>query len=153
CGPIGLLVVQLARASGSTSVLAVEPLAHRRQAALDYGADVGLAPEEAATHPGGFDVAFEVAGTDAAVETAMQLVRPGARVVLAGIPDDDRTSFSAGLARRKGLSLIMVRRMKDVYPRAIALVQRRLVDVESLVTARYPLERADDAFAAAVQRE
>jgi L-iditol 2-dehydrogenase len=153
CGPIGLLVVQLARASGATSVLAVEPLTHRRQAALDYGADLALSPDEAATYPGGFDVAFEVAGTDAAVDTAMQLVRPGARVVLAGIPDDDRTSFSAALARRKGLSLIMVRRMKDVYPRAIALVQRGLVDVESLVTARYPLERADEAFAAAVKRE
>jgi L-iditol 2-dehydrogenase len=153
CGPIGLLVIQLARASGATSVLAVEPLAHRRQAALDYGADDALSPEEAAGRPGGFDVAFEVAGNDAAVDTAMQLVRPGARVVLAGIPDDDRTSFSAALARRKGLSLIMVRRMKDVYPRATALVQRGLVDVESLVTARYPLERADEAFAAAVKRE
>ena len=153
CGPIGLLVVQLARAAGATSVLAVEPLAHRRRAALDYGADAAVSPDEAAEHPGGFDVAFEVAGTDAAVEIAMQLVRPGARVVLAGIPDDDRTSFPAGLARRKGLSLIMVRRMKDVYPRAIALVERGLVDVESLVTARYPLERADEAFAAAVKRE
>jgi L-iditol 2-dehydrogenase len=151
CGPIGLLIVQLARAGGATSVLAVEPLAHRRQAALDYGADVALAPSDATG--GGFDVAFEVAGTDAAVDTAMQLVRPGARVVLAGIPDNDRTSFSAALARRKGLSLIMVRRMKDVYPRAIALVQRGLVDVESLVTVRYPLEHADEAFAAAVKRE
>jgi L-iditol 2-dehydrogenase len=149
-GPIGLLVVQLARAAGATSVLAVEPLAHRREAALGYGADAAVRPEEAS---GAFDVAFEVAGTDAAVATAMQLVRPGARVVLAGIPDDDRTSFPAGLARRKGLSLIMVRRMKDVYSRAIALVERGLVDVESLVTARYPLERADDAFAAAVKRE
>jgi L-iditol 2-dehydrogenase len=73
--------------------------------------------------------------------------------VLAGIPDDDRTSFPAGLARRKGLSLIMVRRMKDVYPRAIALVRRGLVDVESLVTARYPLDQAGEAFAAAVKRE
>jgi len=151
CGPIGLLVVQLARAAGATSVLAVEPLAHRRAAALAYGADVALEPGNAAGSV--FDVAFEVAGTDAAVDTAMQLVRPGARVVLAGIPDDDRTSFSAALARRKGLSLIMVRRMKDVYPRAIALVQRGLVDVESLVTARYPLEQADEAFAAAVKRE
>jgi len=152
CGPIGLFLVQLARASGAISVLAVEPLAHRRRAALDHGADVALTPDEAAAHPGGFDLAFEAGGTDAAVDVAMHLVRPGARVVLAGIPDDDRTSFPAGLARRKGLSLIMVRRMKDVYPRAIALVQRGLVDVESLVTARYPIERADEAFAAAVKR-
>jgi L-iditol 2-dehydrogenase len=82
----------------------------------------------------------------------MQLVRPGARVVLAGIPDGDRTSFSASVARRKGLSLVLVRRMKDVYPRAIALVQRGLVDVESLVSDRFPLEEAADAFRFAVAR-
>jgi L-iditol 2-dehydrogenase len=80
-------------------------------------------------------------------------VRPGARIVLAGIPDGDRTSFSASLARRKGLSLILVRRMKDVYPRAIALVERGAVDVESLVTERFPLTDAAAAFATAVRRE
>jgi L-iditol 2-dehydrogenase len=153
CGPIGLLIVQLARAAGATSVLAVEPRAHRREAALAMGADLALTPEEAAGVAGTYDIAFEVAGTDAAVDTSMHLARPGARVILAGIPDGDRTSFSASLARRKGLSLIMVRRMKDVYSRAIALVERGLVDVESLVTDRYPLAEAAEAFASAVSRE
>ena len=64
---------------------------------------------------------------------------PGARVVLAGIPDDDRTSFPAGLARRKGLTIVMARRMNDVYPRAIGLVARGPVDVDWIVTHRYPL--------------
>ena len=62
-----------------------------------------LSPEEAVDHQGEVDVAFEVAGTDEAVATSMQLVRAGGRLVLAGIPDDDRTSFPAALARRKGL--------------------------------------------------
>ena len=62
----------------------------------------------------------------------MQLARPGARVVLVGIPSDDRTSFGAGLARRRGLTIVMVRRMNAVYPRAIRLVERGLVDVDSL---------------------
>jgi L-iditol 2-dehydrogenase len=83
----------------------------------------------------------------------MELVRPGARVVLAGIPDDDHTRFPAGLARRKGLSLVMVRRMKEVYPRAIRLVGRGLVDVDSLVSATYPLSRVADAFASAARRD
>jgi L-iditol 2-dehydrogenase len=154
CGPIGLLLVQLARAAGAAAVLAVEPRAHRRAAALAMGADAAVTPAEADGEPAGnWDVAFEAAGTDAAVDTAMHLVRPGARIVLAGIPDGDRTSFSASLARRKGLSLILVRRMKDVYPRAIALVERGAVDVESLVTERFPLTDAAAAFATAVRRE
>jgi L-iditol 2-dehydrogenase len=152
CGPIGLLIVQLARAAGATSVLAVEPLPHRRRAALEMGADAAVPPGEVEQVTADYDVAFEVAGTDPAVDAALHLVRPGARVVLAGIPDGDRTSFSASTARRKGLSLILVRRMKDVYPRAIALVERGLVDVESLVTGRYPLDEAAKAFTSAVER-
>ena len=110
-----------------------------------------MAPEDL---PDGLavDVAFEVAGTDAAVEGAMRLARAGARVVLVGIPSDDRTTFSAGLARRKGLTIVMARRMNAVYPRAIGLVDRGLIDVDSLITHRYPLEQVGEAFAVAAAR-
>src|SRR5262249_31680159 len=71
CGPIGLLVIQLVRALGATQVLAIEPLEHRRRAALEHGADLALTPAQvhagavdAATGGRGVDVAFEAAGTD-----------------------------------------------------------------------------------------
>jgi L-iditol 2-dehydrogenase len=70
-----------------------------------------------------------------------------------GIPADDRTSFTASIARRKGLTLKLVRRMNYAYPRAIELVSNGLVDVRSLVTHRFPLEKAAEAFAVAQQRE
>jgi len=38
------------------------------------------------------------------------------------------------------------RRMKDVYGRAVALLERGLVDVRRLITHRFPLERAGEAF-------
>jgi L-iditol 2-dehydrogenase len=151
CGPIGLLLIQVARAAGARVTLAVDPLPHRREAAHGAGAELVAAPEDV---PAGadVDVAFEVAGTDEAVDLAMQAARPGARVVLAGIPGDDRTSFSASLARRKGLTIAMVRRMNAVYPRAISLVERGLVDVDGLVTHRYPLAEIDEAFRVAAAR-
>jgi L-iditol 2-dehydrogenase len=158
CGPIGLLLVQVARASGAASIIAVDPLAHRLEAATAYGADLAVSPTEAradgfaAATRGGADVAFEVAGEDDAVRTAMQAARPGARIVLAGIPAGDATTFPAALARRKGLTLVLVRRMKDVYPRAIELVQRGLVDADSLVTHRFSLDRAQQAFVSASAR-
>ena len=98
CGPIGLMVVQVARSAGAASIVAVEPLAHRRAAAARCGADIVLAPAEAKASGLQVDVSFEVAGADEAIETSMVLVRPGGRIVLAGIPDDDRTSFPAGLS-------------------------------------------------------
>ncbi|GAA4463822.1 zinc-dependent alcohol dehydrogenase [Phytohabitans houttuyneae] len=147
CGPIGLLLVQLAQLMGARAVYATEPLPHRRQAAEAYGASV-------VDDPAGLDVdvAFEVAGTDPAVETAMVAAGPGARVVLVGIPDGDSTTFPASVARRKGLTIAMVRRMKDTYPRAIDLVRRGLVDVSTVVSARYGLDEAADAFETAVAR-
>jgi L-iditol 2-dehydrogenase len=151
CGAIGLLLIQVARAAGARVVLAVDPLPHRRAAAERSGAELVSAPE-AVPSPVDVDVAFEVAGSDRAVELAMQVARPGARVVLVGIPGDDRTSFSASLARRKGLTIAMVRRMNAVYPRAIRLVERGLVDVNGLVTHRYPLTRVDEAFRVAAAR-
>jgi L-iditol 2-dehydrogenase len=156
CGPIGLLLIQAALASGATSVVAVEPLPHRREEALRRGATAALSPDDAAEsgveHQ--VDVAFELAGNDRAVDQAMVLVRPGGRVVLGGIPSEDRTCFTASLARRKGLTIVMVRRMKeDVYDRAARLVERGHVDVASLVTARFPLHAAADAFRSAMSRE
>lgn len=162
CGPIGLCLVQLARAGGATLVIASDPLAHRRQAALRYGADIALGADPAGFVPGlaeatagrGVDVAFEMAGNDAGVAHAIEAARPGARVVLGGIPGDDRIGFLASTVRRKGLSLIMVRRMKEsVYPRAIRLVERGLVDVRTMVTGRFPLSRADQAFRTAAARD
>jgi L-iditol 2-dehydrogenase len=159
CGPIGLMLLQVARAGGAGPVVAVEPLPHRRAAAAGYRLGPAIDPGDdldatlADTGaPGGVDVAFEVAGTDEAVTVAMRLVRPGGRVVLAGIPYPDSTTFPASLARRKGLTLAMVRRMRDSYPRALRLIGAGLVDLDSLVTHRYPLTDAAKAFAAAVSR-
>jgi L-iditol 2-dehydrogenase len=149
CGPIGLMLIQLLLAGGTARVVAADPLPHRRQAAARFGAQAA-GPEPAGD---GVDTAFEVAGTDDAVDAAMTVVRPGGRVVLAGIPDGDRTSFRASVARRKGLTIAMSRRMNDAYPRAIALAASGRVDLGSLVTRTAPLTEVADAFAAAARRE
>jgi len=154
CGPIGLLLAQVSTAAGASVALAIDPLAHRRAAAVRAGAEVAIAPEGIESWEGAeVDVAFEAAGTDDAVDLALRAVRPGARVVLAGIPAGDRTSFSASVARRKGVTLVLVRRMKEVYPRALRLVEAGAVDVQSLVTHRFPLERVGEAFEVAAARD
>ena len=153
CGPIGLMVVQVARAAGAGAVIAVEPLPHRRAAASRCGADLVLDPQRANEHYGEADVVFEVAGNDEAVATSMGLVRAGGRLILAGIPDDDTTGFPASVARRKGLTILMSRRMKDAYPRAMALVERKVMDLEPLVSHRFALEDAATAFETASRRE
>jgi len=151
CGPIGLLLIQLLRTAGASRVIAVEPLPHRREAAARCGADLVLEPGEPVSGFG-VDVAFEVAGNDDSVRIALESVRPGGRVVLAGIPEDDTTTFTASLARRKGLTIAMTRRMNDVYPRAISLARRGVVDLDCLVSQRAPLAGIAAAFTSAADR-
>lgn len=158
CGPIGLLLCQLLQVAGASAVIAFEPLPHRQAAAAALGvtvADPAVAADRAALADltgGGVDVAFEIAGTDAAVQLAMDAVRPGGRVVLGGIPGQDSTTFRASAARRKGLTIAMVRRMNEVYPRAIGLAAAQRLDLAGLVSARYPLEKAAEAFGTATAR-
>ena len=159
-GPIGLLTLQMARLAGATDVYATDMLAHRVDAARHYGATVAYQADGSeaaqilvATGKRGVDVVFETAGENAAVEAAMAVAKPGATVVLVGIPSDDRTSFTASVARRKGLTIRMSRRMKRTYPRAIKLVERGLVDVRSMVTHHYPLTDSSQAFETALRRE
>jgi L-iditol 2-dehydrogenase len=150
-GPVGLLLIQLLRAAGASWIVTAEPLAHRREAAVKWGADEVVTPRDDISGFGA-DVAFELAGNDDAVRIAFESVRPGGRVVLGGIPDSDATTFRASLARRKGLTIAMVRRMNEVYPRAIDLAARGVVALDPLVSSRTPLTDAAHAFAAAQGR-
>jgi len=161
CGPIGLLIVQLARLSGAVKIITTDLLPHRLEAARICGAHqailagAGSELDEilTATSGRGIDVAFEVAGVQAAVDAAVASVCPGGKVILVGIPADDHTSFAASAARRKGLTIKLVRRMKHTFPRAIDLVAKGLVEVGSLVTHRFSLNDISDAFLAAQRRD
>ena len=160
-GPIGLLLIQLVRLAGASPIYATDRLDHRLEAAKEAGASMvflaGYGEESAAilseTHGQGVPVAFEAAGEDAAVEAAITAARAGGRVVLVGIPSEDSTTFTASTARRKGLTLLLSRRMKFTYPRAIQLVERGLVNLGSLVTHRFSLDQGKQAFEVASRRE
>jgi L-iditol 2-dehydrogenase len=161
CGPIGLLILQVALAFGASDALATDILPHRKRAAAAYGATEAILARggrerEAvweATGGRGVDIAFEAAGEQDAVDTAVAACARGGSLILAGIPAGDTTSFSASLARRKGLTIKLVRRMKHTYPAAIRMVESGQVDVRSLVSDRFPLERAQEAFECAIHRQ
>jgi L-iditol 2-dehydrogenase len=160
CGPVGLLILQVARMARPTCLVATDLLPHRLEAARSLGSALTFQARDAqvdelvaATGGRGVDVAFEAAGENAAVEAAIASTRPGGCVVLVGIPANDRTLFTTSVARRKELSIVLSRRMKYTYPRAIHLVESGRVDVRSLVTHRFPLAQFDRAFRIAELRQ
>jgi L-iditol 2-dehydrogenase len=149
CGPIGLLLIQALQAAGASSVVANDVLPHRLEAAVALGANPACAVGDDEI----VDVAFEAAGEDAALDDAIASTRPGGRVVLVGIPTGDRTSFTASAARRKGLTLLLSRRMEAAdLSRALLLVESGVIDLAPLVTARYRLDEWREAFGDLVQQ-
>ncbi len=99
------------------------------------------------------DTAIEIAGEDDAIETAIELVRPVGTVVVGGIPTGSSVTIRGAAARRKGLDLRFSRRMNRVYPEAIELVRRGMVDVDAVVSDRFALDDAPAALASAARRE
>lgn len=161
CGPIGLMIVQLLRLKGASQIVAVERLPHRLEAAGGYGATHRVSAEERSaaeeildiTEGEGLDVCIEAAGENQAVDLAVEAARPGGRVILVGIPAEDRTTFRASTARRKGLTIKLCRRMKFTYPRAIGLVESGQIDLASLATHTYALQDFHQAIEAASYRQ
>ena len=159
CGPIGLLLVSVLKSMGSEEIIVTDRLPHRLEAARRLGAtQTLLATEDESEREGllemagdGLDQTFETAGSDAAIHSAMTAARPGTKVVLVGIPTEDRTSFIASLARRKELGFVLSRRMlaRDLT-RAADIFET--LDLTGVITHRYPLDRVDEAFQALSDR-
>ncbi len=152
-GPIGLCILQIARLAGADPVFLTDRLPWR----LDLAAQLGGVPVNFeqrdaattilhATGGRGVDVAIEAAWADQSVQQAADMTRNGGRLVLVGIPGDDRLALKHSTARRKGLTIRMARRMKHVYPRAIELHRRGAVRLDRLISHRFPLEKTPDAF-------
>ena len=153
-GSIGLFTLQTVRASGADPIFVVDQFPWRLALAEESG---GIAinfreqdPVEAvqrATEGRGVDVAIEAAWADHSIHQAAAMARLGGRLVLVGIPGDDNFQLTHSTARRKGLTIRMSRRMKHVYPRAIKLAQSGAVNLNSLISHRFPLEKTPEAFA------
>jgi L-iditol 2-dehydrogenase len=157
-GPIGQLITRLARLSGADPIYSFDCFSWRAQRAKVWGATEAwtvtddLDPVKVideVTNGRGVDVVFEAAWADHSIAQAAEMARLGGRVVLVGIPSEDSVLMKHSTARRKGLTIMMSRRMKHTYPRSIHLVTTSpdKVNLEELISHRFPLTQVDKAFA------
>ncbi|NQU10484.1 alcohol dehydrogenase catalytic domain-containing protein [bacterium] len=153
-GPIGQSILQVARLSGAEPVYVIDKFPWRLELARRFGGipincDQEDPVEAVRKATGGFgvDVAIEAAWADHSVQQAGDLTRLGGRVVLVGIPDEDRLELVPSGLRRKGLTVLFSRRMKHTYGRALKLVRSGRLDLKTFITHRFPLEDTTRAFA------
>lgn len=153
-GPIGLVTLQVAKASGAGSITMIDLDEHRLATARALGAthtiDASQGDAVAAlmafTHGRGVDVVFEAAGSPKTAAAAVAMARRGGKVVMIGLPPEDNFPYPLVLAMSREIDILTVFRYANVYPAAIALVAQGRVDTRSLVTHRFPLEGAEEAL-------
>jgi L-iditol 2-dehydrogenase len=159
-GPIGLLLMQLARCAGAT-VVASDPLAERRALAAALGADATLdaAGEDVAeavrsrTQGRGADCTLVAAGGGAAMNQAIAATRPAGRVLsfAATSPGETAEIDFGPLTTGEKDVLTTYSSSIDLQQRAAELVFSRAVRVRELVSHRVPIARAAEAFALALR--
>ncbi|MFG2722048.1 Zn-dependent alcohol dehydrogenase [Streptomyces sp. NPDC048416] len=157
CGGVGISTVQGARVQGAAQIVAVDPVASRRDAALRFGATEAVSPEEFAdakqriTAGEGFDYVFEVVGRSATARTAYENTRRGGTlcVVGAGAMDDffQVNMFELFFDEKRILpSMYGGGDVLRSYERAIALWRAGRIDLEGLITHRVRLAGINDAL-------
>ena len=157
CGPVGLLILKLAKLAGAGPVYVFDRHDWRVEQAKAWGADEAAVVDEEGgaallddwTDHRGADVVFEVAWADESVQQSAEMCRYGGRLVLVGIPADNNLTMQHGTARRKGLTIMMARRMKHTYPRAIRLASGDdpAVPLDEIVSEEFPIEETPAAYA------
>lgn len=148
-GPVGITIVQVARAFGASEIIVSDVSALRREAALRYGATAVLDPavDDPATMNLNVDAFIDASGASPAITSGIGSVRPAGTVVLVGMGAPE-LALPVSTIQNRELVLTGVFRYANTWPLAIRLIAEGKVDVDSLVTGRYGLERVEEALAA-----
>lgn len=158
CGGVGMSIVQAARAAGASAIVAVDPVAYKRDLARKLGASTAIAPAMLTDQVGetaggeGFDVAFEAVGNPSTIRAAYDATRRGGTTVIVGVGSADAdVPFSARELYASGRHLVgSVFGSTDIrrdFPRTIQMWRSGDLEVESLISDRIELGELPRALA------
>jgi L-iditol 2-dehydrogenase len=152
-GPIGMSVMLAAKAEEASSFAVTDKIQERLAIALKEGASHLFNPaKEDVTDmfkkqvPLGPDVVFECCGQQDAFDQAIEILKPGGRLVVIGIPEFDKWSMNVELTRRKEISVQFIRRQVDCVESSLTLMESGKIDVSNMVTHRFPFEKSKEGF-------
>ncbi len=153
-GPIGLSVILPAATGVAERIYVTDKLEYRLGFAKRAGATWGGNPDRehvvdslSMLEPDGLDAVFECCGTQEAVDHAIEILKPGGKLVIIGIPPTlDRFSFAVDKMRRKEISIQNVRRQNKCLQSSLDMIENKRFEVGMMVTHRFKLEEAQQAF-------
>ncbi|NPV54164.1 MAG: zinc-binding dehydrogenase [Firmicutes bacterium] len=160
-GPIGLLVLQVAKAKGATNIIGSDiypkrlELASRLGATRIVGASKGNTVDAVMefTEGKGADIVIEAAGSTVTTQQAIRSASKGRTVVLVGWVNEPEVPIDIQTIGVRELDVKGMFRYSNVYPEAINLLGSGRVDTASLITHSFPLAQVVDAFELASRRK
>lgn len=152
-GPIGMCVHEALKMNGARDLFVAEPLEYRRKLAIQHGAhcvEDPLGNRVVETFlkqkPEQLDVVYDCCGKQEAVDDALKCLKPGGKLVIVGIPEFDRWSFSTEILRRREITVLNVRRQNQCEKKSIAALNTGNINLQGMITHRFPLHEAKKAY-------
>ncbi len=152
-GPIGLSCLLAAKSQGINSCYVTDKIDARVEIALNGGAVWSVNPnkqdivkEIISRQSGGMDAVFECAGQQDAIDQAIELLKPGGKLMLIGIPREERISFIIDKTRRKEITIVNVRRQNHCTQKCIDLLASGKIRADFMITHRFSFDQTRQAF-------
>ena len=150
-GPIGLMMVQMMKASGARPIIVSETSPTRRQFALDSGADMVVDPahddlEAAVGAQTGAGADHVIDMTGSLLRTAIQLVRKGGKVLLFGVNTGSTAEVKQSDITQKEITILGTWLANASFAQAVKLLESGILPLEKLITHRCTLETLEPAI-------
>lgn len=152
-GPIGMSVMLAAKVEKAGNIFITDLIDERLAIANKEGAFLtgnplkeNIVEKIRQSEPAGLDIAFECCGKQEAFDQAIDLLKPGGKLVGVGIPEFDRWSMNVENTRRKEISIQFIRRQVDCVEQALESMQNGSIAIENMITHRFPFERTKEGF-------
>ena len=152
-GPIGMSVMLAAKAEGAESFFISDKIDERLSIAIKEKAALTVNPVKEdvvkkilSKENLGMDIVFECCGQQEAMDTAIEILKPGGKLVVVGIPEFDNWIVNAEKTRRKEISLQFIRRQVDCVETALSLMESGKINIDNMITHRYPFSKTKEGF-------
>ncbi|MBW4023090.1 MAG: zinc-binding dehydrogenase [Proteobacteria bacterium] len=159
-GTIGLVSAAAAIGMGAR-VIVIDPISHRRDAALKLGAAAVIDPRDGGTVETvmqmtggkGADLVVEASGHDASLGIVFDIVREEGRISMVGINIGRQVSSHLGNIQMRNLTVRGCIGSPGVWPDAIRFLERTKLDLSPIRTHEFPLTQSVEAFALGAQAD
>ena len=152
-GPIGMSVLLPALHKGAAKVFVSDLIDKRLEKAVLCGASLTINPlkknvvqEVTKVEPLLLDVVFECCGKQEAIDQAVEILKPGGKLMVVGIPEFDRWSFNVDKLRHKEICIQSVRRQNHSVQETLDLMASKKVNINHMPTHRFCFEKTKEAF-------